>query len=742
MSSIERHSDNPAFLLLKALITGQKIFYATGDGNVNKKTIVCSDLTAISDQDGNQVHIVDPNSDANGQARDISGVTTGGTINLGIAFDVQITEDTAFILTGIRSTPIELAAFEAWVKTALGAEWDGTPDLYDVLVNGGIPVWPAVANIGNNVSMAQAIRAILTSLVGSDDYDNYIKVNNTANASLNAIFQNFATLFAAADTDIFNPTIQGSARTDLELALAALATYISGSGAALSIKVNNNTARTNLEQVWEDYLAVIGCDDTNVFNPSIGGSARTTLEAALAAIGTVMGNPTSDTLTSLTAKWGDIARSLDLILGARWDAAGDLGTDVGNIITAVAAIQNNTRFTAAVPVWMCKPDAGNEAFRMASNLYDTEGNMEDPTNSEILVRIIKDDGTYITATLYKDNGFVAVLDNPTDGVTFPAASGWRAMEREAEGKYFFFNKVAHDATEESLIVEFGWTENSKNNYQSRSTEIADVHGDLAAILADTHELQTDWANGGRLDLLLDACSTHSATDVRQSVCLTGDPASSVGKLLFDNLNAPVGSIPTTPTLQATWTDAKAAFLDEAISAAKTLTVAERTAIRKSVCLTGDTANSIGKILYELYINRLTATRAGYLDELDFDLDARLDTKVAGKQQIAKTTEDLDQVAGTYDLFTGTTQDVLLESLLIRMPNIVAGGAITSISLQTDDATPQVLISAADGVVANLTAEAQLAWQNFNAPILIKTGKKIQLTIAGGAHVVAYVCDIV
>lgn len=752
MSSLERHSDNPAFLLLKALVTGQKIFYATGDGDVNKKTIVCSDLTAVSDQDGNQVHIVDPNSDANGQTRDISGVTTGGTINLGIAFDVQITEDTAFILTGIRSTPIELAAFEAWVKTALGAEWDGTPDLYDVLVSGGIPVWPAVANIGNDVSMAQAIRAILTSLVGGDDYDNYTKVNNTANASLNAIFQNFATLFAAADTNVFNPTIQGSARTDLELALAALATYVSGSGAALSIKVNNNTARTNLEQVWEDYLTVIGCDGTNVFNPSIGGSARTTLEAALTAIGTVMGDPTSDTLTSLTAKWGNIARSLDLILGARWDAAGDLGTDIGNIITAVAAIQNNTRFTAAVPVWMCKPDAGNEAFRVASNLYDTEGNMEDPTNNEILVRVIKDDGTYITATLYKDNALLTGLDNATDIATFPVASGWRAMEREAAGKFFFFNKVAHDATEESLIVEFGWTENSKNNYQSRSTEIADVHGDLAAIKVETDKishatyglaaqntyhwdkdisaytgakagtylktLYDDWLNGGRLDLILDAIAADTA-------------------YIAD------GALPASPA-----TNSLARFIASGGTALGTPLPASKSLY--DIFGTGyihDTGNFTHSIRRHLRRGLAGANATDVLAETDSLYGGLIGNinavnRATGKQQIAKTTEDLNQVAGTYDLFTGTTQDVILESLLIRMPNIVAGGAITSISIQTDDATPQVLISAADGAVANLTAETQLAWQNFNAPVLIKTGTKVQLTIAGGAHGVAYVCDVV
>ncbi len=111
----------------------------------------------------------------------------------------------------------------------------------------------------------------------------------------------------------------------------------------------------------------------------------------------------------------------------------------------------------------------------------------------------------------------------------------------------------------------------------------------------------------------------------------------------------------------------------------------------------------------------------------------------GRLQIAPTTIDLNQAAGTYTLFTGTTEDVVLEELVIRMPNIVCGGALTSISIQTDDTTPQVIISAADGVVANLTAEAQLAW---TGAILIKAGTLIQLTIAGGAHGAAYVCDVV
>lgn len=52
------------------------------------------------------------------------------------------------------------------------------------------------------------------------------------------------------------------------------------------------------------------------------------------------------------------------------------------------------------------------------------------------------------------------------------------------------------------------------------TAIADAAlataANLATVLADTNELQTDWANGGRLDLILDATATASAIATAQS----------------------------------------------------------------------------------------------------------------------------------------------------------------------------------------------------------------------------------
>jgi len=106
---------------------------------------------------------------------------------------------------------------------------------------------------------------------------------------------------------------------------------------------------------------------------------------------------------------------------------------------------------------------------------------------------------------------------------------------------------------------------------------------------------------------------------------------------------------------------------------------------------------------------------------------------------AATTIDLNQAAGDYDLFTGSAQVVLLESLVIRMPTEACGGALTSIAIQTDDATPQEIINSTDGAVANLTSEGQLAWTGC---VYIPVGAKIQLTIGGGAHGSEYLCNVV
>lgn len=114
--------------------------------------------------------------------------------------------------------------------------------------------------------------------------------------------------------------------------------------------------------------------------------------------------------------------------------------------------------------------------------------------------------------------------------------------------------------------------------------------------------------------------------------------------------------------------------------------------------------------------------------------------VAGLQVLEKTF-DLNQAAASYTLYTGTTQDVLIKNLVIRMPTGGAIGAVTGISIQTDDATPSVFISAAQGLLVNLTSESSLSWSSFGQAIFLVTGKHIKITIYGGAAGAPCVCNV-
>jgi hypothetical protein len=148
--------------------------------------------------------------------------------------------------------------------------------------------------------------------------------------------------------------------------------------------------------------------------------------------------------------------------------------------------------------------------------------------------------------------------------------------------------------------------------------------------------------------------------------------------------------------------------------------------------------NLAKIIRNALWNRIGAPAGASISADIAAVDTDVDPRVMGRAQIAATTIDLNQAAASYDLFTGTTQVVVIESLNIKMPAEAAGGALTSISIQTDDATPSVIISAAAGAVGNLTSEADLAW---TGTWYILVGTKIQLTIAGGAHGSSYICNV-
>jgi hypothetical protein len=104
-----------------------------------------------------------------------------------------------------------------------------------------------------------------------------------------------------------------------------------------------------------------------------------------------------------------------------------------------------------------------------------------------------------------------------------------------------------------------------------------------------------------------------------------------------------------------------------------------------------------------------------------------------------TTIDLNQAAGDYDLFTAGLSDIEILHLTIIIPSDLTGEeTLTSISIQSTDDTPVEFVSATAGAVANLTANKYL---QYNAGETVAGGKKIQLTIGGGATAASQVCTV-
>ncbi len=194
------------------------------------------------------------------------------------------------------------------------------------------------------------------------------------------------------------------------------------------------------------------------------------------------------------------------------------------------------------------------------------------------------------------------------------------------------------------------------------------------------------------------------------------------------------------------TPARAAFLDAAVSSRASDAEVQTTSLATGAG-SNATLTRLGLLIRWITDNVALAvtalSTATWSNALATALGLDSAPTAVSKLQTTPKTFDLAQAGGvTYDLFTATTQDVVVEKLVIRMSGgTLVGSNLTSILIQTDDATPIVLIDIAAGAVANLTNEAQLAW---TGAILLDAGTsaKIQITLNGGAATAAKVADVI
>jgi len=138
----------------------------------------------------------------------------------------------------------------------------------------------------------------------------------------------------------------------------------------------------------------------------------------------------------------------------------------------------------------------------------------------------------------------------------------------------------------------------------------------------------------------------------------------------------------------------------------------------------------GSTIYEYDLKRTLVTPDG--DHWALKPDPASDTDILA----ATTTIDLSQAAGTYDLFTASSRDILVMELTVIIPrDLTSETSFTGFTVQSTDADPVEFIDSATGAKANLTQNAHI---QFFGNGRVGGGQKIQLTINGGA--VAEECE--
>lgn len=235
-----------------------------------------------------------------------------------------------------------------------------------------------------------------------------------------------------------------------------------------------------------------------------------------------IGSPT--TAVNLSATNIDVDQVVASVSGAVGSVTGNVGGNVNGSVATVNALAANS-ITAAAAASDFGTEIGTAVWATTTRLLTAGTN------------IVLAKGTGVT-------GF-----NDLDAAGVRGAVGLASANLDTQ--------IATLATASNLATVAGYLD----------TEIA-------AILADTNELQTDWANGGRLDLILDARASQASVDTIDA---------NVDSILVDTAEIGAAGAGLTALASAANLAVVAGYLDTEIAAIK----AKTDALPASPAATGD-----------------------------------------------------------------------------------------------------------------------------------------------------------
>lgn len=386
----------------------------------------------------------------------------------------------------------------------------------------------------------------------------------------------------AGDIRVNVAQVGGTTQTagDLAAMITAVDDYVDSEVAAIKAKTDNlpsdpadasdiaaafsslNTKVDTIDDFLDTEIAAIKAKTDNLPASPANEATLTTiagyLDTEIAAI-------LADT-NELQTDWANGGR-LDLILDARAsqtsvddlptnaELATALGTADDATLAAIAALSIPSAATIADAVW----DEDATAHQTQGTFGQAIGDPVADTNS--IFKAVVTDATGATVGV----DAAAILDDTgTSGVVLANDAITAA-------------KVAADAIDASALAADAVTEIQSGLATASSITALDakidaiddyIDTEVAAILADTNELQTDWTNGGRLDLLVDAIKAKTdnlpadpadASDIAASFSTVNSTLSTIAGYLDTEVAAIKAKTDNLPADPADASDIAASF---------------------------------------------------------------------------------------------------------------------------------------------------------------------------------------
>jgi hypothetical protein len=330
--------------------------------------------------------------------------------------------------------------------------------------------------------------------------------------------------------------------------------------------------------------------------------------------------------------------------------------------------------------------------------------------------ILVDTGTTLPATLTTIDGKIDTVDTNVDAVLVDTGTTLDAA------------LAVVDANVDAILVDTGTT---------LDAALAVVDGNVDAILADTNELQTDWVDGGRLDNLLDGASAPSAATVADAVW---DEAQSghVGAGTFGEVATEVASIlADTNELQTDDVPGLIGALNDPTAAAVADAVwDEAQSGHVAVGSFGEVATEVASILAdtnELQTDNIPGTLTtieGKIDTIDTNVDAVLvDTGTTLDAALAVVDANVDAIL----VDTSTTLDAALAVVDGNVDSILVDtGTTLPATLTTIEGKVDTVDANVDAILVDTstTLDAALAVVDGNVDaILVDTGTTLDAALA-------------